>query len=210
MSQAFGVDALIARIDLDANSAVTATANGISATNPLAGRRDSSAMGKFEPSPTIIAMASHEARKAAITNGITIFDFDDRAARWAPMAAMADCAATIKIARAKMTNAVLRWRARGKERRLVCMIVAYTTIMRRTCKISFGYAVFSLRSEFEVCAALLTTCSALAHLPKQRPQSRQFSATEAGDHTALCRAPIRQSAQEDRLAFFRQGYFAFA
>ena len=96
MSQAFGVDALIARIDLDANSAVTAIANGISATNPLAGRRDSSAMGKFEPSPTIIAMASHEARKAAITYGITIFDSDDRPARWAPMAAMADCAATLR------------------------------------------------------------------------------------------------------------------
>ena len=61
MSQALGVAALIARIELDANSAVTAITNGISVTNPLAARRDSSASGKFEPSPTIFAIASHEA-----------------------------------------------------------------------------------------------------------------------------------------------------
>jgi len=71
--------------------------------------------------------------------------------------------------------------------------------------------VILLRGEFEVFySALLTTCPTLAHLLKQRPQSRQFSATEAGDHIALRRAPARQSAQEDRLAFFRQRYFAFA
>ena len=68
-----------------------------------------------------------------------------------------------------------------------------------------------LRGEFEVFySALLTTCPTLAHLLKQRPQSRQFSATEAGDHIALRRAPARQSAEEDCLAFFRQYHLAFA
>src|SRR5713101_5775629 len=108
MRHAFGVTVLIARIDLDANSAVTAITNGISATNPLAGRRDSDAREKFEPSAMMIAMASHEARKAAITNGITTFDFSGSAVRCAAMAAMAVCAATMKIARAKITNAVVR------------------------------------------------------------------------------------------------------
>ena len=108
MSQAFGVAALIARIDLDANSAVTAITNGINAANPLARRRDSGATEKFEPSATIVAIASHEARKAAITNGKTIFVFDDSAVRCAAMLAIVVCAATMKIARAKITNAVVR------------------------------------------------------------------------------------------------------
>src|SRR4029450_2215177 len=108
MSQAFGVAALIARIDLDANSAVTAITNGISATNALARRRDSGATKKFEPSATIVAIASHEARKAAITNGKTIFVFSDSAVRCAAMLAIVVCAATMKIARAKITNAVVR------------------------------------------------------------------------------------------------------
>src|SRR6266487_652066 len=108
MSHAFGVAALIARIDLDANSAVTAITNGISATNPLARRRDSGATEKFEPSATIVAIASHEARKAAIRKGITIFALGDSAVRCATMAAMAVCAATMKIARATITNAVVR------------------------------------------------------------------------------------------------------
>ena len=95
MSQAFGVAALMVRIDLNANSTVTAITNGISGTNPLARRRDSGATEKFEPSPTMVAIASHEARKAAITNGITIFVLGDNAARCAATAAMTVWAATM-------------------------------------------------------------------------------------------------------------------
>src|SRR6266568_617963 len=170
MSHAFGVAALIARIDLDANSAVTAITNGISATNPLAGRRDSGAREKFEPSATIVATASHEARTAAITNGIIIFVFSDSAVRCAAMAAMTVCAATTKIARAKITNAVVRWSERGRERRSACIIVAYTTIMRQTCKISFLLRCDSAAlRERGFGAALLTVSLALAHLLEQRP-----------------------------------------
>ena len=84
-------------------------------------------------------------------------------------------------------------------------------MMRRTCKISFLARCDLLRRDSEgLGPALLTASLALAHLLEQRPQSRQFSATETGDYIALRRAPIGQSPQEDRLPFFRQAYFAFA
>src|SRR5436305_4857903 len=69
MSQALGIAELIARSDLETNSAITAMRNGINATKPLAERRDSSEMGKLAPSPTINAIASHDPRKAAIIKG---------------------------------------------------------------------------------------------------------------------------------------------
>jgi hypothetical protein len=91
---------------LDANSAMTAMTNGISATRPLSGRRDSSEMGKFVPSPTTIAMASQAARNPATTNGTAVYVFED--VRCAATAAMALCAAIMKTAAAKTTNAVPR------------------------------------------------------------------------------------------------------
>src|SRR6266545_4505347 len=91
------------------------------------------------------------------------------------------------------------------------MIVVYTTIMRQTCKISFlARCDFAASRQRGFGPALLTESPALARLIEQRPQSRQFNATEAGDHIALSRTPTRQSAHEDRLAFFRQRHFAFA
>jgi hypothetical protein len=59
-------------------------------------------------------------------------------------------------------------------------------------------------------ADVLTGSLALAHVLEQRAQSRQLRATEAGNHIALRRAPIRQGAEEDRPTFFRQRHFAFA
>src|SRR5437660_11376748 len=73
--QAFGIAALIARTVLERNSASTAMMNGISAINPLTRRRGSCAMGKFAPSATISATASHDARKAAIRKGPTDLAF---------------------------------------------------------------------------------------------------------------------------------------
>src|SRR5215510_14858176 len=116
ISQALGVAVLIARRFFDANSAITAMTNGINATNPLAPRRDSRGMGKFAPSPTRIAIASHNARKAATTNGMKVLAFAEREVRCAAMAAIPVCAATIKIASAKTTKAVLRLRQAGRER----------------------------------------------------------------------------------------------
>src|SRR6266550_2317543 len=114
MSQALGIAALIARSDLDANRAITVTRNGINATNPLADRRDS---GATAPSPRIIAKASHDARKAAIINGMVDLVRADSEARGAAIAAMTVCAATMKMATAKMTNAVPRLRQSGREER---------------------------------------------------------------------------------------------
>src|SRR5213076_2209055 len=100
MSQALGIAALIARIDLETNSAITAMRNGISATKPLAERRDSSGIGKLAPSPTIIASASHDLRKAAIINGMVDLVRGDSEVRGnaahSAIAAMALCAATMK------------------------------------------------------------------------------------------------------------------
>ena len=58
-------------------------------------------------------------------------------------------------------------------------------------------------------AAALTVSLGPAHLIKERPQSRQFGAIEAGDDIGLRFAPVGQSAQEDRLAWLRQCHFAF-
>jgi hypothetical protein len=91
---------------LDVNSAMTAMTNGISATRPLSGRRDSSEIGKVAPSPTTIAMASQAARNPGITNGTAVLVFED--VRCTAMAAMALCAAIMKTAAAKMTSAVPR------------------------------------------------------------------------------------------------------
>src|SRR5262245_2245289 len=123
ISQAFGVAVLIARRFFDANSAITAIKKGIRATNPLEARRDSSGIGKFEPSPTRIAIASHDARNAATTNGMMVFPFAESEVRCAAMAAMPVCAATMKIARAKTTKAVLRLRQAGSERSSGCIVV---------------------------------------------------------------------------------------
>src|SRR5438876_892234 len=81
MSQALGIAELIARSDLETNSAITAMRNGINATKPLAERRDSSEMGKLAPSPTINAIASHDPRKAAIINGMVDLVLCDSDAR---------------------------------------------------------------------------------------------------------------------------------
>src|SRR5438552_9407141 len=83
MSQALGIAELIARSDLETNSAITAMRNGINATKPLAERRDSSEMGKLAPSPTINAIASHDPRKAAIINGMVDLVLCDSEARGA-------------------------------------------------------------------------------------------------------------------------------
>src|SRR5262249_35792280 len=108
ISQAFGVALLIARRLFDANSAITAMTNGTNATNPLTARRDSRAMGKFAPSPARIASASHDARKAATTKGIVVLVFGEMEVRCAAMAATPVCTATMKIAKAKITKAVVR------------------------------------------------------------------------------------------------------
>src|SRR6266566_883612 len=100
MSQALGIAELIARSDLETNSAITAMRNGINATKPLAERRDSSGMGKLAPSPTMIASASHDPRKAAIMNGIVDLVRADNEVRCAAITAMTACAATMKMATA--------------------------------------------------------------------------------------------------------------
>src|SRR5213082_1711337 len=51
MSQALGIAELIARSDLETNSAITAMRNGINATKPLAERRDSSEIEKRKLQP---------------------------------------------------------------------------------------------------------------------------------------------------------------
>src|SRR5512133_24208 len=103
-SQALGVAALIARMALEANNAITAKRNGIRATRPLSGRRDSSEIGKFLPSPTTMAIASQAAKNPATTNGTAVLIFEGE--RCDAIAAMTLCAAITKIAAAKMTNAV--------------------------------------------------------------------------------------------------------
>src|SRR5215470_3896055 len=123
ISHAFGVAVLIARRVFDANSAITAMTNGINATNPLAPRRDSRGTGKFAPSPTRIAIANHDARKAAMTNGTIVLAFAEREVRCATTAAMPVWVATMKIASAKTTKAVLRLRQAGRERSSGCMTV---------------------------------------------------------------------------------------
>jgi len=99
---------LIVRMVFDANRAITAMMNGISATKPLMGRRDSGGIGKFDPSPTIIAIANHDARNAATTNGAAALVFGDSELCCAAVAAMSACAATMKMAKAKITKAVPR------------------------------------------------------------------------------------------------------
>jgi|SRR4030095_12433401 hypothetical protein len=108
ISQALGVAVLIVRRVFDANSAITAMTKGINATNPLTARRDSRGIGKFTPSPTRIAIASHDAKKAATTNGTIVLVFGEREVLCPAMAAIPVCAATIKIATAKITKAVLQ------------------------------------------------------------------------------------------------------
>src|SRR5947207_14960533 len=112
MSQALGIAELIARSDWEPNSCIAAMSNGINATKPRAERRDSSEMGKLAPSPTINAIASHDARKAAIINGMVDLVLCDSEARGAAIPAMAVCAATMKMATAKITKAVPRLRKR--------------------------------------------------------------------------------------------------
>src|SRR4030095_9032647 len=91
------------------------------------------------------------------------------------------------------------------------MMLVYTTMMQRTCKISFLARCDLLCRDSEgLGSALLTASLSPAHLLEPRPSSRQCSATETGDCIALRRAPIGQSPHEDRLPFFRQPYFAFA
>src|SRR5262245_10887706 len=123
ISQAFGVAVLIARRVFDANNAITAITNGISATKPLTARRDSTDIGKFAPSPTRIATANHDARKAPTINGTIVLVFGEREVRCAMMAAIPVCAATIRIPRVKTTKAVLRLRQAGSERSSGCMTV---------------------------------------------------------------------------------------
>src|SRR5262245_34342891 len=121
ISQALGVAVLIARRFFDANSAITAMRKGINATNPLARRRDSRGTGKFVLSPTRIAIANHDARKAAMTNGTMALVFAETGVRSTAMAAMPVCAAIMKIASAKTTKAVLPLRQAGRERSSGCI-----------------------------------------------------------------------------------------
>jgi hypothetical protein len=65
-------------------------------------------MGKFAPSPTRMAIANHDARKAATTNGAIVLAFAEKDVRCATLATIALCAATMKIVRARITKAVLR------------------------------------------------------------------------------------------------------
>src|SRR5437773_6221922 len=137
MSQALGIAALIARIDSETNSAITARRNGISAAKPLAERRDSSGIGKLAPSPTIIASASHDPRKAAIMNMVDLVRGDSEV-RGNAIAAMALCAATMKMATAKIIKAVPRLRKRGRDERSACIIVVYTTMRKERARALFG------------------------------------------------------------------------
>src|SRR5262245_54293247 len=123
LSQALGVAVLIARRFFDANSAIIAIRRGIIATNPLIPCRVSGAMGKFAPSPTRMAIPSQDARNPATTKGTIVLAFAEREVRCATRAAMPVCAATIKIARAKITKAVVRYRQEDRERSAGCMIV---------------------------------------------------------------------------------------
>src|SRR5215468_768170 len=123
ISQAFGVAVFIARRVFDANNATTTITNGISATKPLTARRDFTDIGKFAPSPTRIAIANHDARKAAMTNGTMALAFAETGVRSTAMAAMPVWVATMKIASAKTTKAVLRLRQAGRERSFGCIVV---------------------------------------------------------------------------------------
>ena len=107
ISQALGVAVLIARRFFDVNSAIRAMTNGINATNPLIPCRDSAGMGKFVPSPTRMAIASHDARKAATTNGPMVLAFGERDVLCATIAVIPVCAAIMKIAKATITKAVV-------------------------------------------------------------------------------------------------------
>jgi len=112
-----GIAELIARSDLETNSAITAMRNGINATKPLAERRDSSGMGKLAPSPRMLASASDDPRKAAIMNIVDLVRGDSEV-RGAAIAAMAVCAATMKMATAKISKAVPRLRKSGRGRKV--------------------------------------------------------------------------------------------
>jgi hypothetical protein len=91
------------------------------------------------------------------------------------------------------------------------MIVVYTSIVLTTCKIFFcGVVILPVCESERFGAALLTLSVVRTDLLEQRPQTRQFSTTEAGNDVTLRCAPIGQSAQESRLAFLRQRDFAFA
>ena len=108
ISQALGVAILMARRLFDVSSAIRAMTNGINATNPLIPCRDSTGMGKFVPSPTRIAIASQDARKAATTNGAMVLAFGERDVLCAMIAVIPVCAAIMKIANARMMKAVVR------------------------------------------------------------------------------------------------------
>ena len=111
--------------------------NGINAIKPLAERRDSSGMGKLAPSPRMIASASHDPRKAAIMNIVDLVRGDSEV-RGAAIAAMALCAATMKMATAKIIKAVPRLRKRGRDERSACFIVVYTTMRKERARALFG------------------------------------------------------------------------
>src|SRR5437762_13307015 len=115
MSQALGIAALIARIDLETNSAITAMRNGISATKPLAERRDSSWIGKLAPSPTIIASASHGPRKCAIINGLVVLVWGVSEVRLNAIVGMALWAVTMRMATAKISKTVMRLRNMSRD-----------------------------------------------------------------------------------------------
>ena len=108
ISQPLGVAVLLARRFFDVNSAIRAMTNGINATNPLIPWRESRGIGKFVPSPTRIAIASQDARKAATTNGPMVLAFGERDVLCATIAVIPVCAAIMKIAKARMTKAVVR------------------------------------------------------------------------------------------------------
>ena len=76
----------------------------------------------------MLASASHDPRKAAIMNIVDLVRGDSEV-RGAAIAAMAVCAATMKMATAKISKAVPRLRQSGREERSAWIIVVYTTMM---------------------------------------------------------------------------------
>jgi hypothetical protein len=101
--------------------------NGTRATIPLTPRRDSGGMGKFVPSPTRIAIASHDAKNAPTMNGVIIFGEGE--VRCVTIAGIAVWAATMKIDSAMMIKAVLKLRREGKETSSGCIIIIQATFV---------------------------------------------------------------------------------
>src|SRR6266513_3440848 len=108
MSHARGVAALTARRLVEPNSAITAIIKGHRPASALASRRDSIGIGKLDPSPTMIAIANHAAKKPPTRNGSAVLALVDSEVREEAWATMTAWAAIIKIAKAKIINELAR------------------------------------------------------------------------------------------------------